>query len=171
LYKGGLAVLHREARVGIALADHAFLERRRLHRRRDDRGVNQRAAFDDQASRVELTVDLGHKLLRQAELLDDLAEPPDRGMVGRLLIERNAAEAPKRQPIAHGFLRAGVGEPVPLLEKHELEHGQRRVGWGAVRRRMQWTHQDVERCPLECLGDSFQEPTRRRIGLDEGVGE
>ena len=47
--KGGLVVLHREARVGIALADHAFLERRRLHRRRDDRGVNQRAAFDDQA--------------------------------------------------------------------------------------------------------------------------
>jgi hypothetical protein len=40
-----------------------------------------------------LTVDLGQKLLRQAELLDDLAEPPDRGMVGRLLIERNAAEA------------------------------------------------------------------------------
>ena len=32
--------------------------RRRLHRRRDDRGVNQRAAFDDQTSRVELTVDL-----------------------------------------------------------------------------------------------------------------
>jgi hypothetical protein len=28
--KGGLAILHREARVGIALADHAFLERRRF---------------------------------------------------------------------------------------------------------------------------------------------
>ena len=92
-------------------------------------------------------------------------------MVGRLLIERNAAEAPKRQPIAHGFLRARVREPVPLLEKHDLEHGQRRVGWGAVRRRMQWTHQDAKRCPLECLGDIFQEPAHTRIGIDEGVGE
>lgn len=102
-------------------SDPAFLERRRLHRRRDDRGVNQCAAFDDPASRVELTVDLGQKLLRQAEFLDALAEAsPDRA---------ECAEAPKRQPIAQGFLRAGVGEPTPLLEKQQTGLSCANVLW------------------------------------------
>ena len=108
---------------GSRCADHAFLEKKAARGRRDDRGVNQRAALDDQTAHVELTVRPRPKLLRRAKLLDALAEAPGRGMVGRLLIERNAAEASKRQPIA----RRGR-EPVPLLEKHDLEHGRRRVG-------------------------------------------
>ena len=59
----------------------------------------------------------------------------------------------------------------PHDSKARGQHGQRRVGWGAVRRRMQWTYQDAKRCPLECLGDIFQEPAHTRIGIDEGVGE
>jgi hypothetical protein len=111
-----------------------------------------------------LTVDLGQKLLRQA-VLDALAEPPDRGMVGRLLIERNAAKAPKRQPIAYVFLRAGVGEPVPLLEKHDLEHV--RLGLRPKKNAMD----PSRRRQLECLDDIFQESAHTRIGLHKGVGE
>ena len=36
---------------------------------------------------------------------------------------------------------------------------------------MKRPHQNIERRPLECLGDVFQEPAGLRIGLDEGVGE
>jgi hypothetical protein len=86
-----LAVLDREARVGIARIDLAVLERRPLDRRRDDRRVDQRAALDNQPARVELAVDLGQKLFRQAQLVDALAKPPDRGVVRRLFVERCAA--------------------------------------------------------------------------------
>src|SRR5271165_4787042 len=166
-----LVVLDRKARVGVARADLTLLDRRRFHRRGDDRGVHQRAALDDQSQSVELPVHLGKQRLRQAELLDPLPEPPDRRMVRRLLVERNAAKAAKRQPIAHRFLCAGVGKPVPLLQEHDLVHRQRRIGRRSLGRRMKWTHQDVESRPLERLGDVFQEPAASRIGLDERVGE
>ena len=47
----------------------------------------------DKAERVELAVDLGQELCRQAERADRLAKPPDRGTVGRLRCARLAAEA------------------------------------------------------------------------------
>jgi hypothetical protein len=50
--------------------------------------------------RVESPVDLDRELLRQAERLDAPPKPPDRRMVRRVLIERNAAAAPIRQAIA-----------------------------------------------------------------------
>ena len=34
-----------------------------LHRRRDDRRIDQRSSLDDQPSRVELSIDLGQQLL------------------------------------------------------------------------------------------------------------
>ena len=166
-----LAVLDREARVGIARVDLAFLLRRPLHRRRNDRRVDQRAALDDQPARVELAVDLGQKLFRQAQLVDALAKAPDRGVVRRLFVERNAAEAPERQPVAHGFLGAGVGQAVPLLEKSNLEHGERRVRRCAVGRTVQRPKQDVEGAPLERLGDLFEKPAAPRMGPHESVRE
>jgi hypothetical protein len=39
-------------------------------------------------------------------------------MVGRFGVERDAAKAAERQPIAHRFLGARVGQAVPLLQKN-----------------------------------------------------
>jgi hypothetical protein len=83
--------------------------------------------------RVELPVDLAQQLPRQAELVDRPAKPPDRGVVGRLHIQRQAAKAAERQPIAHRLLGGGIGKSVPLLQKNDLEHRQRRIARRAHR--------------------------------------
>ena len=113
--KIGLVVLDREAGVGIARIDLTPIKRRPLYIRRYDRRIDQGSFLYDHPPRVELAVDLGQQLLRQAQLLDHLAKPPDRRVVRRLGVERNAAEAPERQTVAHGFLGLRIGQVVPLL--------------------------------------------------------
>jgi hypothetical protein len=111
----GLVVLDREAGVRIARIDLSLLVRRAFHRRHDDRRVDQGSLLDDQAPRVELPIDLGQKLFRQAKLVHCLPETPNRRMVRRLGVERDAAKAPERQPVAYGFLGLRVRQIVPLL--------------------------------------------------------
>jgi hypothetical protein len=86
-----------------------------LDRRRHQGRVDQRAAVDHKASRIELPVGLGQRRLRQAERLDRLPETPDRAMIRRLAVEGRTAKAPERQPVAHRFLRRRIGEIAPLL--------------------------------------------------------
>ena len=88
----GLVALARETRRGVARIDAAALIRA-PHGACDDGRVDQRAALDDKAARVELPVDLSQELRRQAKLVDRLAKPPDRGVVGRLYLQRQAAKA------------------------------------------------------------------------------
>src|ERR1700722_5491940 len=94
----GLVALAREPSLGVARIDAAALIRA-PDRAGEDGRVDQRAALDDKAKRVELTVDLGQELRRQAKLANRLAKPPDRGVVGRLHVQRQAAKATKGQPV------------------------------------------------------------------------
>ena len=100
---------------------------RPLDRSFDQGRVHQRAALDNQAERVELTVRLNKQRRRKAELVDRLTEAPDRRVIRRLDLERQAAEAPERQPVPNRLLRPGVRQRMPLLEKQDLEHRQRRI--------------------------------------------
>ena len=111
----GLVVLDRETRIRIARIDLPFLIRRALHRRRDDRRVDQGSFLDDQAPRVELPIDLGQKRFREAQLVHRLPETPDRRVIGRLGVERDAAEPAKRHPVAHSLFGLRIGQIVPLL--------------------------------------------------------
>src|ERR1700685_556603 len=78
----GLVALARETRRGVARIDAAALIRA-PHGACDDGRVDQRAALDDKAARVELPVDLRQELRRQAKLVDRLAKPADRGVAPR----------------------------------------------------------------------------------------
>ena len=73
------------------------------HRAGDYGRVDQRAALDDEAARVELPVDLSQEPRRQAKLVDRLAKPPDRGVVERLHAQRQA--------VRHGGTTAGRAPP------------------------------------------------------------
>jgi hypothetical protein len=95
-----------------------------------------RAALDDEAEHIELTVRLRQKRRRKPDLLDRLAKPSDRGVIGRLRLQRQSAEAPERQPATNRLLRAWVRERAPLLQKNDLEQRQRRVAGRASDRRM-----------------------------------
>ena len=41
--------------------------------------------------------------------------------------DRSSSEKAERQPVAHRLLRGGIEERVPLLQKQDLEHRQRRI--------------------------------------------
>src|ERR1700722_3332231 len=114
----GLVALARETRLGVARMTPPPTSRT-PHRAGDDGRVDQRAALDDEAARVKLPVDLSQQPNRKTELVDRLAKPPDRGVVGRLHIQRQAAKAAERQPVAHRLLRPRIGKSVPLLEKND----------------------------------------------------
>jgi hypothetical protein len=105
---------------------------------------------------VELPVDLGQELRRQAKLVDCLAKPPDRGVVGRIHVQRQATKTAERQPVAHRLLGGGVRERVPLLQKNDLEHHERRPAWRSYRRGMDRSQQRLERQPVEPLLDPIQ---------------
>src|ERR1700677_1104356 len=94
----GLVALARETRFGVARIDPAALIRA-PDRAGDDGRIDQRAALDDEALRIELPVDLSQELRRQAELVDRLAKSPDRSVVRRLHVQRQPAKAAERQPV------------------------------------------------------------------------
>src|ERR1700734_3771956 len=120
----------------------------------------KRASFDDQAERVELAVDLRQQLRRQAKLVDRLAKAPDRGVIRRLYLQRQAAKAAERQPIAHRLLGGGIRDRAPLLQEQDLEHRQRRITRRAGRRAVDRRKQSLERGPVERLLDPVQKALR-----------
>jgi hypothetical protein len=77
-------------------------------------------------------------------------------VVGRLHVQRQAAEPAERQPVAHRLLGARIGERAPLLQKQDLEHRQRRITRRAGRRAMDRRKQRLERRPVEPLLDPLQ---------------
>ena len=134
--KIGLAMLDGETRIRVTLADLTRFVRRAPGGGGGDGGVARRmllhssgriAALDDQPGLVELAVDFGQKLAGQRQPVDGLSKPPNGGMVRRIAIEGNAAKPPERQPVAQTLLRAGTGQTVSLLRKHDFEHHQRRM--------------------------------------------
>src|SRR5690242_20167319 len=112
----GLVALARETGLGVAWIDAAALIRT-PHGASNEGRVDQRAALDDKAERLELAVDRGQQLRRQAKLVDRLAKPPDRGVVRRLHLQRQPAETTKRQTVAHRLLGGWIRERVPLLQE------------------------------------------------------
>jgi hypothetical protein len=115
--------------------------------------------LDDQAERIELTIRLRKPRRRKAELVDRLAKPPDRGVIGRLHLQRQATKAAERQPVAHRLLGGGITERVPLLNKQELEHHKRRIAWRSHRRALDRRKQRLQRRPVELLLDPIQKPS------------
>lgn len=69
----------------------------------------EKSAFDD--------FGIGQKLVRQLQFVDGLAKAPDRAVVGRLAIERNAAKPSERQPVAHRF---GLYTPLPRRGRKDI---------------------------------------------------
>jgi hypothetical protein len=130
-----------------------------------------RAALDDEAERIELTVRLRQKRRRKPDLLDRLAKPPDRGVIGRLRLQRQSAEAPERQRIPNRLLRAWVRERAPLLQKNDLEQRQRRVAGRASDRRMGWGQRRCERRPVDPLLDPVQKSSNLPISAHYRIDE
>ena len=92
----------------------------------DQRRVHERAALDDEAQHIELTVCLRKQSRRKVKLVDRLAEAPDRGVVRRLELQGQAAKASERQLVPNRLLSARVGQRVPLLQEQDLEYRKRR---------------------------------------------
>ena len=76
---------------------------RLFDRSRDQRRVHERAALDDEAERIELTVRLKKQRRRKTKLVDRLAKAPDRGVIRRLGLQRQA--------VRHGGTTTGRAPP------------------------------------------------------------
>jgi hypothetical protein len=108
---------------------------------------------DDEAQRIELPVDLGQEASATGQACRSSGETA-RSRRGR--VQRQAAETAERQPVAHRLLGGGIGERVPLLQKNDLEHRQRRVARRSHRRAVDRRKQSLKRRPVEPLFDPVQ---------------
>ena len=65
--------------------------------------------------------------LRQVVPLEQMAEVEDRRLVGdRVAAELQAAERAHRMDVVERFLRARIGQPVPLLQAVDAQHDGKR---------------------------------------------
>ena len=157
-------------RLGIARVDAAALVGP-SDRAGDEGGVNQRAAFDHKPARLELPVDLGQERRREAEPVDRLTKPPDRGVIRRLAVQGDAAEAAERQPVAHRLLGGRVRQRVPLLQQQDLEHRKRRVSRRPRRRSMDRRKQRLDRAPVKRPLDILKDPSALRKACDKSFSK
>src|SRR3546814_108528 len=88
-----------------------------------------------------------------------LAEPEDRRVVGRVVLQRQAGEAAERQPIEQRLLHRRVRQVVPPLQQQHLEHRQRRIGRLTPARRMDLRQERLERPPIQQRRDLRQPVT------------
>src|SRR3546814_13452587 len=70
----------------------------------DEGRVDQRALLQDRALAVELARQLGKQRCQQTAPRQLLAEPEDRRVVGRVVLQRQAGEAAERQTIEQRLL-------------------------------------------------------------------
>src|SRR3954447_5038012 len=178
-----LATLLGPSRIRIALAIDQLARRasvragrqrvlwrlRRFHGRRDQAGVDQCASAQHQPARVDLAQHLGKQRLVQASLLQSFAEAPDRRVVGRLVAQRKAAEVAERGPVIERFFQFRIGQTVPLLQQHSLEHHQPRIGRRATLRLRQAAQHALDSRPIHQFANPpqdrtpFAPPRRQRI--------
>src|SRR3546814_6674192 len=83
--------------------------------------VDQRALLQDRALAVELARQLGKQRCQQTAPRQLLAEPEDRRVVGRVVLQRQAGEAAERQPIEQRLLHRRVRQVVPRSEETTSE--------------------------------------------------
>src|SRR5260370_14360586 len=89
-------MLRRTARVGT--------RRRGFHHRRIDQG----AALEHQVPALELGIDEPQQLRVGARLMQPLAKPAERGVVGRRFLHLEPDKAPERQPVAQRLFQAAI---------------------------------------------------------------
>src|SRR3546814_18629443 len=81
----------------------------------DEGRVDQRALLQDRALAVELARQLGKQRCQPTAPRQLLAEPEDRRVVGRFVLQTQAGAAAERQPTAQPLLHRRVRPVVPPL--------------------------------------------------------
>ena len=64
---------------------------------------------------LELGIQCIESRLGETQFAQTLAKPPDRGVIGHGLVEREAAETPERQAVVDRSLDPFIRQAVPLL--------------------------------------------------------
>ena len=89
----------------------------------EDRGVGNRAFFQEQALRCQLAVDAGKQLFRQAVCFQQATKLQQGGGIRRILSGKvypdKAAEC---LTVGNGIFHALIGQSVPLLDEVDAEH-------------------------------------------------
>lgn len=87
------------------------------HCRLDQRGIQQRAAFHQQAALIQLALHLVEQLPVKLPFAQRLAKAAQRRMIRLALVQPQPDEVTKRQPIAQRFLQPRIGQAIPLLQQ------------------------------------------------------
>ncbi len=133
--------------AGRALAGRP--RRRRCHRSVHQRGIDQCAAFQNEAALGELTVHLAKQRVRQSLPGQSAAKAADRGLIGDRLIERQAKKAAEAQAVGQRLLELTIGQAIPLRQQQRLEHDQRRIRRPSFRGGMDRRQQSRKARPVE----------------------
>src|SRR5690606_37497231 len=136
----------------------------------DDRSVDHRPLTDQNTVLGKLTVQLRQQRLYQPLPTEGLAEPPDRRMVGRLVLQRQPGKAHEAHPDRQRSLRSRVGQTMPAPQQQNREHHQRRVGSLPLRRTVDPAKQHLETRPVtqprqrrQSIPTPIATPSNRRI--------
>ena len=136
--------------------------------RMDDRGVDHRAALEEQPARLERVVDGVHHLPGQRMLLEQVAELEDRRLVGhRVVGEVQTGKAAHRLDLVECIFHRRIRQRVPLLHEVDPQHCRQRHRRTATpaRRRVVRLDYCQQRCPRHDLLHLGQEALPARLFL------
>jgi hypothetical protein len=137
-----------EAGLGIDRAPLVLVDPRPPGRARHQGRVDQRACLEHESGRVQLPSHLRQAALDQRPVRQRLPKAPDRRMVRRAILQREAAEPHEAQPVRQRRFQPGIGQHVPLLQKQCLEHHERRIRRFSPARPMNGVQQTLQWSPV-----------------------
>ncbi|MER9638848.1 hypothetical protein NKJ70_32090 [Mesorhizobium sp. M0092] len=122
-----------------------------------ERGIDQRAALDDQALVLKLAVDLLEHLVDQPLARQLLAEAPQRRMVGRAVRKAEAGKAAERQPVADLCLKRWIAQPMPCAQQKAAHQHWRRIAGRARPGSAACAQKPVDRTPVDLLRNKIED--------------
>jgi len=120
----------------------------------DDRGVDHRAALEQETTLLERVVDDVHHLRRQRVLLEQVAELEDRRLVGhRVVGQVEPRKAAHRLDLVERIFHRRIRQRVPLLHEVDPQHRRERHRRtpAPARRRVVRLDYCQQRCPRHDL--------------------
>src|SRR5690348_6804485 len=129
---------------------------------RDQRGVDQRALLEDQLLGLQLPIDLGENLLDQPILREFLSKPPQRTVIGGLIVQAQTNKATERQSIRDGGFQRGIRQIVPYPGKQAAKQDFRRITAVASAIAAPLAEQGPERHPIHNSFNLIQDAAPRR---------
>jgi hypothetical protein len=94
-----------------------------------ERGIHQRASFEQQTALDQQVIDGSQNVISQLVLFQPMTEPQNSALVGHARELWELGKFPVQRHIKERLLHARFRQGEPLLQKVRAQHGRQREGW------------------------------------------